>query len=76
MTIDTFEQSYMAFKYRKPFQPFVVELEDGRQIVIADPSGLVFNPPAVGYLSPEDELINFSCEEVRAFRRLVPEGAS
>ncbi|HZT80950.1 MAG TPA: hypothetical protein VFA26_12035 [Gemmataceae bacterium] len=75
MTLDDFEKTYMAFKYRKPPQPFVVELKDGRQVLITNPKGLVFNPPAVGYLSPQDGLVNFSCEEVRAFRALVPEKA-
>ncbi|HZT83427.1 MAG TPA: hypothetical protein VFA26_24565 [Gemmataceae bacterium] len=76
MTHDDFEKTCMAFKYRQPPQAFVVELCDGRQILLADPRGLVFNPPAVGYLSPDDELVNFSCEQVRAFSRLVPETAS
>jgi hypothetical protein len=67
MTEETFEQMLRTYLRRKPFLPFVVELESGEQILIAEPT-LAFDGGEAGYLSPSYELKEFACEQVRDIR--------
>jgi hypothetical protein len=67
MTAEAFEEALLRFKYHKPFIPFVVELDDGREILVERPK-LAFNGGAATYIAPPFELIDFACENVRAIR--------
>jgi hypothetical protein len=60
---------------REPFQPFVVELLDGRVIEIDHPK-LVFGGGAASFLTPTYELVEFVCEDIRAIRPVVPGATS
>jgi hypothetical protein len=75
MTPEQFDQTLRQFLNHKPFEPFVVELLDGRNIEIVRPK-LAFGGGSAGFLTPEFDLVEFSCEEVRAIRPLVSGVAS
>ena len=50
---------------RQPFAPFVVELVDGRSILIDQPT-LVYGSGAATYGTQSQDLIFFNCVDVRA----------
>jgi hypothetical protein len=75
MTKHLFEQTLRELLHNEPFIPFVVELETGEQIQIAEPT-LAFSNGFAGYLSPEYEIIDFRCENVRDIRPLPKEPVS
>jgi hypothetical protein len=70
MKPDEFEETLRELKYRKPFEPFVVELVDGRTINVAGPR-LAFNEDGATYIGLGFELLEFKREEVRAIRPIV-----
>ncbi len=74
MTKEIFTQTLRDFTRRKPFIPFVFEMNDGRRIVIDQPF-VAFAEGVAGYLSDEDGLIDISCEDVRAMTFLSAETA-
>jgi hypothetical protein len=55
MTREAFEKLLRDFLHREPFQPFVVELESGQQVEIAEPTA-AFSEGFAGYLSPIFEI--------------------
>jgi hypothetical protein len=67
MTREQFEDTLRQFLRRKPFQAFVVELLDGRLIPVDRP-GVAFGGGAASYFAPDDDLVEFACEDVRAMR--------
>jgi hypothetical protein len=67
MTAEAFEDALRRFKNHQPFIPFVVELDDGREILVERPK-LVFNAGAATYIAPSFDFIDFTCEDVRAIR--------
>jgi hypothetical protein len=67
MTPEQFDQTLRQFKHREPFEPFVVELLDGRAIEIVRPN-IAFNEGFASFFTPDSELVNFACEEVREIR--------
>jgi undecaprenyl-diphosphatase len=69
MNAEQFEQTLRQFLRREPFQPFVVELIDGRVIPIEDPK-VVIGGGAAAFLTP-DALVEFVCEDVQAIRPVV-----
>jgi len=76
MDQDRFEDLLRHFKRREPFEPFVVELLDGRVIRIEEGS-VAFNAGAAVYLTPgpEMDVVTFECEGVRDIREATPQGA-
>jgi hypothetical protein len=75
MTIEQFEDTLRQFIRREPFQPFVVELLDGTLFHIEHP-GVAFGGGAASYLTPNYDLVEFACEEVRSIRLSTHETAS
>jgi hypothetical protein len=59
----------------QPFEPFDVELVDGKVITVKSPK-VVFGGGGASFFTPEYELIEFECEEVRGFRPTSREVAS
>jgi hypothetical protein len=47
---------------------------DGRLIEVNDPR-IVFNGGAASFLTPDDELVEFACEDVRCIREAVTRSA-
>ncbi len=55
MTEDTFERSLRAFRQRKPFKPFLVELASGAQIIVHHPEALAHHGRAAVYINPDGD---------------------
>ena len=71
MSEETMHQLLLEFKYRQPFEPFVVALTNGKQIFVDEPA-VLFNGPAAGYVG-KDNLIAFSCDEIQSISPAVAE---
>jgi hypothetical protein len=67
MSVAEFEQTLLRFKYHEPFEPFVVELLDGRVIEIGEPA-VLFDENGATYVTPEFDFVGFRRENVRAIR--------
>ena len=67
MTPEEFEQTLLRFKYREPFEPFVVELRDGRKIEVGHPS-VLFDQDGGTYVTPDLDFFDFRRDQVSAFR--------
>jgi hypothetical protein len=66
MNIEEFEAALRRFIRRQPFQPFeVVSLASG-PLEVTDPT-VAFAGGAATYLTPDYDLAEFACEDVRAF---------
>ena len=68
MNQNLFEETLRKYLRSKPFQPFAVELLDGKVIVVERPS-LAMGGGAATILT-EDAFIEFACEEVRDIRHV------
>ena len=66
MSVEQFEHELRTNKHRDPFRPFVVELIDGRSILVDEPA-LAFDGGRAVFLGSSDIEI-FDCEEVQRFR--------
>jgi hypothetical protein len=62
-----FESLLGAFKHRKPFMPFVIELADRRVIHVDNPA-VAFDGEWGGFISADDQWFDFPREEVRDIR--------
>ena len=71
MKPEQFDDSVLQSIRRRPFEPFVVELLDGRVIEITTPKVIVGGGGAT-FIRDEFDLVDFECEEVRAIRAAVP----
>jgi hypothetical protein len=67
MTAEQFDQALSQFKHREPFEPFVVELHDGRVIEIVQPD-IAFYEGFASFFTPDSDLVNFAHEDVREIR--------
>jgi hypothetical protein len=67
MTAEQFEQTLLQFIRRKPFEPFVVELLDGRVLEIDTPK-VVVGGGGASILTPDFDLVEFTSAEVRGMR--------
>jgi hypothetical protein len=76
MTAEAFEQTLRQFKYRQPFQGFVIEKTSGERVEIDNPDALVFSGGSGGFLSATFALVEFSCEDVRSIRPIPQEASS
>jgi hypothetical protein len=68
----SFEQDLRLHLRREPFQPFLIELENGGLITITQPT-VAFNEGFAGYLNPAYELVEFRSEDVRQIRLATKE---
>ncbi len=75
MSTEQFEKTLLQFIRRRPFEPFVVELLDGRVIEIASPN-VVVGGGAATLISPNFEHTDFSSKQVRAIRDTVREASA
>jgi hypothetical protein len=75
MDVVSFDSTILRLLRQEPFHPFVVELNDGRLIEITHPR-IAVGGGGAGFISPEGELVDFNCEDVRTIRPLVPGAAS
>ena len=67
MAKDEFETCLRQYLERRPFQPFIVELKDGRRVLVKQ-LPVVYSDGAAGFIDPADgALVDFSHEEVQTF---------
>ena len=67
MAKDEFETCLRQYLERRPFQPFVIELTDGRRLVIKQ-LPVVFSDGAASFIDPADgALVDFSHDQVQTF---------
>jgi hypothetical protein len=59
MTRTSFEQAMQAFLQRKPFRPFVIEFDDGRQWVVGQPEALFYHTGDTAVYFRPDESFDF-----------------
>lgn len=64
MTKEHFEETLHVLLRQEPFQPFVIEMNDGRQWQFNEPH-LVVNGGGAGFISDDAGLVDFSCDDVR-----------
>lgn len=67
MNQQEFEAGLRKHLHREPFEPFVVELLDGRLVEVTQRS-LAFGGGAATYGTATGDLVFFDCEEVREIR--------
>ncbi len=60
-----FQEAVDAFKQRVPFRPFVVEMEDGRRIVVKDPKEFPCFAGGTTWQWPDGELMFVDAEDVQ-----------
>jgi hypothetical protein len=75
VTPEKLEETLRSFKYRIPFQPFIVTLADGRTFVVDDADAVGFSEGAVGFLSPQYDFLMVQYEDVGAIRPAATEMA-
>jgi len=69
MNAQEFEDQLRRYLQRIPFQPFEVELSAGQVIEVVQPK-VVIGGGGASFLTDSYELVEFNCEDVRAFRPL------
>lgn len=70
-----FESLLGEFTHRKPFVPFVIELNDGRSYRLDAPE-VAFHEDGCGFISEQDGLVILERQEVRDIRAVEREMAS
>jgi hypothetical protein len=72
MTRTVLEQTMKAFLHRKPFRPFVIELEDGQQWVVGQPEAVFYHTGGTGMFFHQDGSMDFlDCENVKQLLELA-----
>jgi len=72
MSEEQFTNTLRELTQRKPFIPFVVEMLDGRRLIIDQPA-VGFGGGVAGFISDEEGFVDFSCGEVRAMSHVTAE---
>jgi hypothetical protein len=68
-----FDRVIQERRERKPFQPFVIEFDDGRRLVVDKPKALM--SPSYGntiYFGPDDEMTFVDCVAVKQLSEVAP----
>ena len=73
MNAQEIDDQLIQFKRREPFQPFAVELLDGRVIEIVEPNFAING--GASFLTDDDELVAFNTAEIRSIHPLLHEAA-
>ncbi len=67
MTPEQVEEKIIALIHRKPFVPFVVEMNDGQSLEIPHPR-LAINGGGAVFFGPDGGLVDFEFKYVRSIR--------
>jgi hypothetical protein len=70
MTLDQVEERVTQLIHREPFVPFVVEMQDGQMLEIADP-GLAINGGGAVFFGQDGALVDFEFKAVRSIREIA-----
>ena len=73
MNAQEIDDQLILFKRREPFQPFVVELLDGRVIEFVQPNFAING--GASFISDDDELVAFNWDDIRSIHPLMHEAA-
>jgi hypothetical protein len=71
MNVEQFEQTLRQLIRQEPFHPFVVEFVDGRFLTVDHPK-VVFAGGGASFFTPDYDLVEFFCKDVKAIRPAVP----
>jgi hypothetical protein len=71
MKRESFQQAVDLFKHRKPFHPFVIELDSGERLVVGEPKALHCYAGAATYVRPDGEFIFVDSEDVKQLLELT-----
>jgi hypothetical protein len=71
MTRENYQKAVDAFKQRVPFQPFAIEMEDGRRFVVEDPQVLHCYAGAGTFLHPNGDFDFVDSEDVKQLVELT-----
>jgi hypothetical protein len=69
MNPDQVEAKLIELIHREPFEPFVVEMEEGSKLEIVEPQ-LAINGGGALFFGPDGGLVNFEFKYVRSIRPL------
>ncbi len=75
MTAEEFDSTMCKFKRQEPFQPFVVELLDGRSVLVKWPN-LAMNGGGATLITPDWDFMEFECEQVRSIHSATKEATA
>jgi hypothetical protein len=64
VSAENFDQLLRTLLHRRPFRPFLVELNDGGSFLVDDPEAVAYNNGAAGFIGT-DIVHFFSFETVR-----------
>jgi hypothetical protein len=67
MSAETFENELRRFVHARPFQPFNILMEDGRNVLVDVPKAAI-NSGGAGVFDRAGEIYLIDCEDVREFR--------
>jgi hypothetical protein len=62
-----FERQLRDLLRRQPFEPFVVLVNNGRTIVVDEPT-VAFGGGRAGFIGPDESVDFFDCDNVLGFR--------
>jgi hypothetical protein len=71
-------QTLRSFRNTEPFRPFMIQLNDGRKLLVVRQPSLAIAPNGshMAYISGEDELTRFKIQQVRSIEWLTAEHES
>lgn len=72
MKSHVFQQAVDAFRQRQPFRPFVIEMDDGQRLVVADPKEFHCFAGGATWEWPNGELMFVDSEDVKQVVELTP----
>jgi hypothetical protein len=72
MTAEEFDATMCKFKRQDPFLPFVVEMIDGRSILVKWPN-IAINGGGATLITPDWGFVDFECEQVRSIHSFTKE---
>lgn len=77
ITRETFEQTLRSFLKREPFQPFGIEMDDGRRFFVGDRDAVFYHQGGTAmYFHRDGEMDFVDAEGVRRFIELVEKASA
>jgi hypothetical protein len=75
MTIKQVEEKVIELKHRRPFVPFVFEMNNGQKVEVHEP-GMAINETGMGFIGHDDALVDVEFRNVCTIRLLNSEAAA
>jgi hypothetical protein len=74
LTAEESDATMCKFKRQEPFLPFVVEMIDGRSILVKWPN-IAINGGGATLITPDWDFVDFECEQVRSIHSFASESS-